>query len=369
MQISAALTRAPSAPFELATVELEAPRADEVLVRIVGVGLCHTDLVAQAGAFPMSMPAVFGHEGAGIVEQVGASVTKVKAGDRVVMTFLSCGHCPSCSDSEPAYCHSMPALNYTGARADGSKTLRNAQGAVSGSFFGQSSFATHALASERNLVKVPEGVPLELAGMLGCGVQTGAGAVMRSMRCRSGSSLVVLGGGAVGLSAVMGAVVQGCRTIILVEPHAARRELAMSLGATHTLDPKAAADLAGAVRGICPAGVNYVVDTSGVPAVIESVPLMLAPRGTFGFVGIPPAKSLDLKLPGRLLQAMQGGFTYRGIIEGDSEPDTFLPELMAYYLAGRFPFDRLATTYPLSQINQAIADQHQGICIKAVLLP
>jgi aryl-alcohol dehydrogenase len=317
----------------------------------------------------MSMPAVFGHEGAGIVEKVGASVIKVRAGDRVAMTFLSCGHCPSCVDSEPAYCYSMPVLNYTGVRTDGSKTMSNADGAVSGRFFGQSSFASHALAYERNLVKVPEGVPLELAGMLGCGVQTGAGAVMRSMRCRAGSSIVVLGGGAVGLSAVMGAVIQGCGTVIVVEPHASRRELAASLGATHTIDPQANGDLVAAVRVICPSGVDYVVDTSGLPSVIEAVPLLLAPRGTFGFVGVPPGNARDLKLPGRLLQAMQGGFTYRGIIEGDSDPDTFLPELMALYLQGRFPFDRLATTYPLSQINQAIADQHQGTCLKAVLLP
>jgi aryl-alcohol dehydrogenase len=369
MRIQAALTHAPSSPFEIAPVELDAPQQGEVLVRIVGVGLCHTDLVAQAGGFPMSMPAVFGHEGAGIVQDIGSSVTKVKVGDRVALTFLSCGHCASCTDSEPAYCHSMPKLNYTGLRPDGSKTLSNANGAVSGNFFGQSSFATHALAYERNLVKVPDGVPLELAGMLGCGVQTGAGAVMRSMQCRAGSSIVVLGGGAVGLSAVMGAVVRKCRSIIVVEPHESRRELALSLGATNAIDPKAHADLVASVRAICPVGVDYVFDTSGLPAVFEAAPLLLAPRGTFGFVGVPPANALDAKLPGRLLQVMQGGFTYRGIIEGDSDPEVFLPELMSLYLAGRFPFDRLAKTYPLSQINQAIADQHHGTCVKAVLLP
>ena len=187
MKITAALTRAPNTPFELATVDLDEPRADEVLVRIVGVGVCHTDLVAQAGSMAITMPAVLGHEGAGIVEQVGSAVRKVKPGDRVAMTFLSCGKCPSCDSREPAYCHSMSALNYNGVRNDGSRTMRNESGPVSGSFFGQSSFATHALAHERNLVKVPEGVPLELAGTLGCGVQTGAGAVMRSMACKARS--------------------------------------------------------------------------------------------------------------------------------------------------------------------------------------
>jgi aryl-alcohol dehydrogenase len=333
------------------------------------VGLCHTDLVARAGGFPLSMPAVFGHEGAGIVEGVGRAVRKVRPGDRVALTFLSCGSCPTCDGHEPAYCHSMARLNYTGTRRDGSKTLRGAYGPVSGSFFGQSSFASHALAYERNLVKVPDGVPLELAGTLGCGVQTGAGAVMRSMACRAGSSLLILGGGAVGLSAVLGAVIQRCDKIIIAEPLAARRELALSLGATHTIDPVSTPDLRAAVRAICPAGVGYAFDTSGLPAVMAAVPRVLAPRGTFGFVGVPPTQQRDTALPGKLLDLMQGGFTYRGIIEGDSEPEVFLPELMQLYLAGRFPFDRLAKTYPLAQINQAIADQHHGDCVKAVLLP
>lgn len=369
MKITAALTRAPMAPFTVEQVEIDTPRADEVLVRIVGVGLCHTDLVAQAGFMPTALPAVFGHEGAGIVEQVGSAVTKVKPGDRVALSFRSCGNCPNCNDHQPAYCHTMPMLNYTGVRTDGSTTMRNAEGPVSGNFFAQSSFASHAIAYERNVVKVPEGVPLELAGMLGCGVQTGAGAVMRSMACPKGSSLVVLGGGAVGLSAVMGAVVQGCSTIIVVEPYAQRRDLARSLGATHTIDPKAVADVAVAIREICPAGVNYAFDTSGLPAVFEVVPRVLSPRGTFGFVGVPPMESMDAKLPGSLVEIMSSGFTYRGIIEGDSEPDVFIPQLMALYLAGRFPFDRMAKTYPLADINRAIAEQHDGVCVKAVLLP
>jgi aryl-alcohol dehydrogenase len=368
VRITAAIIRAPHAPFELACVELDVPRAEE-LVRVVGVGLCHTDLLAQAGSLLMSMPAVFGHEGAGIVERVGSAVQKVKPGDRVALTFLSCGHCPSCDSHAPAYCHSMAALNYRGVRSDGSKTMRDEHGPVSGSFFGQSSFATHALAHERNLVKVLDGVPLELAGTLGCGVQTGAGAVMRSMACRAGASIVILGGGAVGLSAVLGAVVQGCQTIIVVEPQASRRELAVSLGATHAIEPMAVTDLVAAVRAIRPAGVDYAFDTCGVSSAMAAVPRLLAPRGTFGFVGVPPTHARDTGLPGKLLQAMQGGFTYRGIIEGDSDPDVFLPQLMNLYLDGRFPFDRLTKTYPMAQINQAIADQYQGICAKAVLLP
>lgn len=369
MQITAAIVRTAGAPFTLEQIELDAPRTGEVLVRIVGVGVCHTDLVAQAGLFPMTMPAVFGHEGAGIVEKVGPGVSKVVPGDRVAITFLSCGHCPTCERREPAYCHTRPALNYQGVRPDGSKTLRDGNGQISGSFFGQSSFATHALALERNVVRVPEGVPLQIAGTLGCGVQTGAGAIMRSMACRPGSALLILGGGAVGLSAVMGAVIQGCETIIVVEPNAKRRDLAHTLGATHTIDPSAARDLGQAIRSIAPQGADYAFDTSGVPTVIDSVPACLAPRGTFGFVGIPPSTARDLGLPGTLLTAMGNGFTYRGIIEGDSDPDQFIPQLMALHLQGRFPFDKLTKTYPLAEINLAIAEQQQGLCTKPVLLP
>jgi aryl-alcohol dehydrogenase len=287
----------------------------------------------------------------------------------VVITFASCGHCPQCNRHEPAYCHAMAALNVIGKRADGSTSIRDGNGAISGNFFGQSSFATHALATERNVVKVLDGVPLEIAGTLGCGIQTGAGAVMRSMACREDSSLVVLGAGAVGLSAVMGAVLQNCATIIVVEPNASRREFALSLGATHTIDPGRSPDLAVAIRAIAAYGVDFAFDTSGIPAVIEAVPKLLAPRGTFGFVGSPPANAINMGLPGTLREAMRSGFTYRGIIEGDSDPDIFIPQLMSLYLDGRFPFDRLVKTYPLSEINRAVAEQQQGLCVKPVLLP
>lgn len=369
-KITAAIVRSAGAPFVIEPLELGQPQPHEVLVRIAGTGLCHTDLVAQAGAFPLSLPAVLGHEGAGIVEQVGGAVTRFKPGDRVAMSFLSCGRCASCADHAPAYCHAMPMLNYAGVRSDGSRTLRDVGSAqpVSGSFFGQSSFASHALASERNLVAVPEAVPLEIAGILGCGVQTGAGAVMRAMACRPGSSLVVLGGGAVGLSAVMAALVQGCRQIIVVEPHAARRSLALSLGATQVIDPRGV-DLAQAVRALLPDGAHYVFDTTGLPAVVNAVVAMLAPRGTFGYVGVPPFDAMAMPLPGTLLGNMQGGFTFRGIIEGDSDPEVFIPELMALYLTGRFPFDKLVTRYPLADINRAVQEQHEGLCVKPVLLP
>lgn len=364
MDIQAAVATGPGKPFEIRSVELEDPRDDEILVRIVGVGVCHTDLVFKEGGM-IAAPVVLGHEGSGIVEKVGAKVTKVAAGDRVAMTFRSCGVCSRCDRGDAAYCQTMPLLNYAGMRPDGSKTLKCEEVAVGSNFFGQSSFASHAITYERNVVKVPEDLPLEMFGPLGCGVQTGAGGVMRSLACEAGSSLLITGGGPVGLSAVMGGKIRGCSTIILVEPHAARRALALEFGATHVIDPAVDKDLAAAVRAIVPAGVDYAFDTTGVPPVLSAVMGALGSKGVFGIVGIAPPGT---PMPGDLNTAMTFGHTVKGIIEGDSDPDVFLPELMEHYRRGELPFDRMITTFPFSQINEAIAAQHHGDCIKIVLL-
>ena len=362
--IRAAVTHAANAPFVMQDVALDDPRGDEILVRIEGVGICHTDLVAQAGYFTAELPAVFGHEGAGIVQAVGTDVRKVRVGDRVALSFMSCGACACCTRNEPAYCHHMTPLNSSGKRPDGSKTM----GDISGSFFNQSSFASHALVNERNIVKVPQGVPLDVAGILGCGVQTGAGAVLRSLNCAPESSLVIFGAGAVGMSAVMAAKLRGLSKVIVVELHESRRQMALELGATDAIDPTTC-HTAATIRALCPDGVDGALDTTGLPQVVDCVPDILAKRGQFGFVGIPPAAQIDLKLPGTLMAAMRNGWTFRGIIEGDSDVDGFLADLMQYYLDGVFPFDRMVTHYPLSDINQAIADQHAGLCVKPVLIP
>jgi aryl-alcohol dehydrogenase len=189
---------------------------------------------------------------------------------------------------------------------------------------------------------------------------------MRSLACEPGSSILITGGGAVGLSAVMGARIQGCSQIIVLEPHAARRDLAQELGATHVLNSAAAARLPEATREIVPMGVDYAFDTTGRPEILQALMDCLGPHGVLGVVGIPPP---DAPVPGVMIKAMTFGHTVKGIIEGDSDPDVFIPELIEHYLAGRLPFDRLITTYPLSQINQAVADQLAGKCIKVVLLP
>lgn len=368
MITTAAVAREAQGDFTIETLTVEPPRAGEVLVRIVGVGLCHTDIVFRDQFVPYPLPAVFGHEGAGVIEAVGDDVEGLAPGDRVVLAFSSCGHCARCDEGLPSYCREFPPLNYAGMRLeDGSKALSNGDEQISSHFFGQSSFAGHAVVRARNVVKVedPE-APLEILGPLGCGFQTGAGGVMRSLACPAGSSIAIVGGGPVGLAAVMGAVIQGCSTIILVEPVEARRQLALDLGATHVIDP-GAGGVSAALRGIRPDGVDFAFDTSGRVEAIQFALESLAHRGMLGLVGVPPKAddALSLNIAGMITF----GQRIIGIIEGDSDLQTFIPELIVAHREGRFPFDRLVRTFPLAQINEAVAAQKRGDCVKVVLIP
>ncbi len=367
MEITAAVAHAPGNPFTIERLELEAPRDDEILVRIVGAGLCHTDLAAREQQIPVAMPIVLGHEGAGIVERIGSAVRGLAPGDHVVLSFASCGGCHNCVDHLPGYCTSFLPLNFGGARADGSAALSSGGSRVGSHFFGQSSFASYAVVNAHNAIKVQTRAPIELLGPLGCGVQTGAGSIMRALACEADSSLLVLGGGSVGLSAVLGAVVQGCAKIIALEPQAARRTLALELGATHALDP-AAGDLAAAVRAICPTGVHYVLDTTGRNSVIAAALGALTHRGTLGLLAVP-ASAEDATLKLDVVSLLMLGIRVKGITEGDVDPASFIPRMVELHLAGRFPFDRLIAKYPLADINQAIEDQHAGRCVKPVLCP
>ncbi|PZQ59741.1 MAG: NAD(P)-dependent alcohol dehydrogenase [Sphingomonas taxi] len=369
MQTTAAVAREPRGAFTIETVELAEPRAGEVRVAIAGVGLCHTDLVFRDQFAPYPLPAVLGHEGAGVIEAVGAGVDGLAIGDRVVLGFSSCGHCDRCDEHLPSYCRDFPALNYAGARLEDGSTAYTAPGGtpIASHFFGQSSFAAHAVVRARNVVKVDDpDAPLAILGPLGCGFQTGAGAVMRSMACRAGSSIAIVGGGPVGLAAVMGAMIQRCATIIVVEPVAARRALALDLGATQVVDP-AAGDVTAAIRDLLPGGVDFALDTSGRVAAIEAALGALAPRGMLGLVGVPPGAgdALTINIAGMITY----GQRVIGIMEGDSDPQTFIPELIAAHRAGRFPFDRLVRTFPLARINDAIDAQGRGECVKVVLIP
>jgi aryl-alcohol dehydrogenase len=365
MQITAAICREPHGGFTLETAELEPPRTDEVLVRIVGAGVCHTDMAVRDRQLPVPLPLVLGHEGSGIVEMVGADVTSVAPGDRVVLSFASCGTCPNCDDHVPAYCYQFGLLNFSGGRSDGSSAITIDGERINANFFGQSSFATHALAFARNVVKVPASaatVPLELLGPLGCGIQTGAGAVLNSMKVKAGRGIAVFGAGAVGLSAIMAARIAGAHPIIAIDLHDSRLALAQELGASHTL--RGDGDLAAEISALAPHGLNYAFDTTGLGKLIELAFGLLAPRGTLGLVG---ASDADAMLHFNETALMGGGKRVMGILEGDSDPQTFIPELIAHYQAGRFPFDRLVEVFPFAAINQAFAAGESGTVIKPVL--
>jgi aryl-alcohol dehydrogenase len=366
MQISAAVVQEVGAPFTLTEVDLQDPAPDEVVVQIAGVGLCHTDIAVKEGHMPFPLPGVLGHEGSGTVVSVGADVTTVAAGDQVAISFNSCGACRHCAKGEPAYCHNFLEYNFGGVRSDGSSGLASAGTKLGANFFGQSSLATHALAHERNVVKLPPGAPVELVGPLGCGIQTGAGAVMNSLDVQPGSTVVVTGAGGVGLSAVLAAVVREAAAIIVVDLHESRRVLATELGATHAVDPQAG-PLAEQIREIAPAGADYAIDTTAVTPVVEQVLASLGMRGMLGLVGVPA--DLQAVLTVGLFQPPLLGLTIRGIVEGDADPQTFIPYLLDLHSQGKFPFDKLITTMPLAQINEAVAAQHRGEVLKVVLTP
>lgn len=364
MLATAAVLNQPNGPFDLEQVDVAEPKAGEVRVAIKAVGICHTDLVVASGAMGLQFPAVLGHEGAGIVESVGEGVTDLQPGDKVLLTFNSCGECKPCGHDEPAYCSHFVPLNMVAARADGSTRVTRDGAPVSDNFFGQSSFASVAIANRRNVLKVDADADLAVLAPLGCGIQTGAGGVMRSLAAREGESLVVLGAGAVGLSALLGGLIAGCATVIVVEPQESRRAMALELGATHVLDGQG--DVAAAVRAILPEGADMVLDTSGFMPVVQQSVNMIANRGRIGLLGVPG--SLDAALSVPIVQFITQGGTVRGIIEGDSDPHVFLPELIAHHKAGRLPIERFSKTYPAKQINEAIDDAHHGRAIKAVLL-
>jgi len=362
MQIKAALSRTTGQPLSLETLELGPLRDDEVLVRVAATGICHTDIGMRDSASRVPRPIVLGHEGAGVVVDAGKDVSKVKPGDHVVMSFDTCGACHSCVRGEAAYCRHLGQYNFAGKRLDGSTALGKGQEAIHSHFFGQSSFATHAVCHERNAVVVDKDLPLEILGPLGCGFQTGAGAVINSLRVAPGHTLAVFGTGAVGLAAVMAAHVAGDAAVVAVDTNAARLKLAAELGATHVIDA-GREEVFSRLSSIVPQGVDFALDTTGNLDVIRQATSHLAPLGVCGLINT--ARGADLSA--NILELVLGGRSVRGIHQGDSRPDLFIPLLIGLYRQGRFPFDRLLSFYDLADINTALSDMQAGRSIKPVI--
>jgi aryl-alcohol dehydrogenase len=361
---TAAVVESAGAGFTFTDIQLSEPRPDEVRVRMAAAGLCHTDLGVAHGALPFPLPGVLGHEGAGVVEAVGSAVTRVAPGDRVLLSFTSCGGCGNCRDGHPAYCDTwLPSNLIGGKRVDGTSPLSREGHDLGGHFFGQSSFAEQAIVDERSVTRVPADAPLELLAPLGCGVMTGVGAVWNVLEPRPGATLLVTGAGAVGLSAVMAAALSPATRVIVVDRVAARLELARELGATDTVDTTNA-DLGERIDELTGGrGVDGVVETTGNAEVLRAAILTLAARGTAVIVGAP---AFGTQVPVDV-NFMLAGRRITGLTLGDAETQALIPVLVDLVSTGRLPLNKLITHYKFGEIQQAVADMVSGATIKPVL--
>lgn len=364
MQTTAAVARTQGQPLTIETLELDDLRPNEVRVQMVASGVCHTDAIVRDGVYPTPLPAVLGHEGAGVVEAIGSGVTTVSVGDHVLLAAAYCGKCNRCRSGQMAYCENLFAADFGGQRADGSKAFASADGPVSSHFFGQSSFAAHSNVVEESVIKIDPDVPLDLVAPLGCGLQTGAGTVLNELRPPMGSVLVVLGTGAVGSGAIMAGKVAGCAQVIAVDIHDSRLEMATSIGATDTINTRTA-ELAAAVMEITGGhGADFIIDTTARPELLAQAVDALALRGTLALVGAAaPGTTATFEIGASLVK----GWTFKTVIQGSSVPQVFIPRLIELWKRGQFPLDKLITHYALDDINQGFADSKSGVTIKPVV--
>ncbi|MFE9780703.1 NAD(P)-dependent alcohol dehydrogenase [Streptomyces sp. NPDC005775] len=362
MKFDAAVLRSHESRFAVEEVLLHSGPADgEILVKIAGCGMCGTDLAVRRSAGRSPLPAVLGHEGAGVVADTGGPHTGLSNGDHVVLSFDSCGHCRSCMGAAPAYCDSFGSLNLFGGRKKNAARFTDAAGGgLAPRWFGQSSFAAYAVVPARNAVRVDPSLPIELLGPLGCGFLTGAGAVFNSFGAGPGDTIAVFGAGAVGLAAVMAATASGAVTVA-VDRHPERLALAERFGAAplHAASP----DLPGRIRQLTDGGAHYALDTTASASLINDALRALRPTGHLGLVArLRTALPLE---PG----ALDRGRRISHICEGDAVPGLLIPRLSALWQAGLFPFDELIRTYPLTDINEAERDCEAGRVVKPVMIP
>lgn len=365
MQITAAVIDGKDQKFRIEDAMIDDPRPGEVLVRVAATGFCRTDALVCSGGFPFPLPGVLGHEGAGQVAAVGDGVESVAVGDTVVLGWPWCGRCQPCLAGHPRYCADLGRLLVGGGRADGSTALRRPDGTpLHSHYFGQSSFATYAIVSQRAVIGISTSLPLAAAGVLGCGIATGAGAVLHTARPEPGSAVAVFGAGAVGLAAVMAAARFSPATdVVAVEPYPRRRDLARRYGASETIDPAAVRDVPAAVREACRGQVDVVLECTGHPEVVRQAIDTTGRLGICCLVGVAPsgsAFSVDhfTTLSGKRI---------RGVLGDDGQSTSFVPALLRLAEAGRFPFTELIEYVPLAQLNEAMSAALHGEIVKPVL--
>ena len=363
LSANAAVLNEISGKFTIQPIEVEEPRVDEVLIEIAACGICHTDLVVSKGALSVPTPVVLGHEGAGKIVSVGSAVTSVAVGDPVILSYSSCGNCGACTSHQDPYCNEFMPRNFSAARTDGSTAFSSKGEKIHSHFFGQSAFSTHIVAPARNVVKAPTDIDLDILAPLGCGIQTGAGSILNELKVQADSVVLILGAGAVGISAVMAARIAGARSIIAIDLSEARLALAQELGATHTVrsDGRSVSEL---LASININGADYILDTTGVPALVNDAVSSLNIRGVIGLSAAYPHEQM---MEVDFASMMIGGRRVQGIVEGSAVPQDFIPKLISYYRQGLFPFDRLIEHFSFSDINEAVEACESGRVIKPVL--
>lgn len=360
IQIAAAVLRDPAGRYNIETIELPELGGDDVLVRIMAAGFCHTDVTPRSASRNHMLPLVTGHEGAGIVEAVGSKVTGIEIGDHVLLSYASCGDCHPCRRHEPYYCERFMELNIIGADqkmpcghdADGRRVGTN--------WFGQSAFASHSVVNARSAVVVDKSLPLSELCALGCGVQTGAGTIMNVFKMSVGEKLVVIGTGTVGLSAVMAARAAGAAEIVVVDLHDNRLALARELGATHCFKA-GSEDLKSDIVAVLPSGADYALDTSGRPDVIPLALSILRLGGVCAQVG---GDGENLVVPPHLLN----GRVLTRIVEGNSDPQVFIPRLVELWRHGALPLAKLMRSFSLAEVNEAEQSSLDGTVVKPVIV-
>lgn len=362
----AAVLRALRAQITIDEVELAAPRASEVRVRVKAAGVCHSDYHFVTGDLVTPLPAVLGHEGAGVVAEVGRDVTSVAPGDHVLFLWRpGCGRCAFCQAGRPALCTSGLRARSSGLLDDGTSRL-SLGGERVHHVLGVSCFADEVVVSERAVQKIPESVPMEIAALLGCAVMTGVGAVVNTARVRPGSSVLVIGAGGVGQCIVMGARLAGAGVIVVADVAARKLEAATALGATHVVDPSAE-DLVKAVRARTNGGVDHAFEAIGRPDTLAQAVRALRAGGTAVAVGLGSGDArVEVGINDLVLQEK----SLVGSLYGSTRPAVDVPMLIALYESGRLPLEQLLSRrYALEDINDAFAAMLSGEVTRSVIVP
>ncbi|KAF4341692.1 zinc-containing protein [Fusarium beomiforme] len=366
--------------WKLQQVQLREPDAGEVIVEMVASGVCHTDLgcgTAPDGTpgFPVPpYPRVLGHEGAGYIRSIGSKVTKVKPGDAVLLSFAFCTQCHNCKFGAPGYCHEFTALNFSGSR-EAFQISKPTSQQVGGSFFGQSSFAKLTRVKETSLVNVTNLIThtedLKLFAPLGCGIQTGSGTITELAAAKPDDKVAIMGLGGVGLAAIMGAKLRGCKTIIGIDRVPARIEMAKRLGATHGIDTLSIGNLGDEIRKITDgSGSTITVDATGAMPLIQQGLDFTANQGKMILLGVAPmTASLEISV----VPYMVTGKQLMGSMEGGVLPENYIPRMIRWFQKGQFPIDELIKFYPVAvcqveDFQKAIHDMENGSTIKPVLI-